>query len=383
MRIVVLASWYPTPESTAGSFVRDQVMALAEDYDMAVIAPRIRRFRERLRSRGGCPTEVDHGVLTLRPVVFPLVPFSRSGLVIAYRRAAESALQWLSAHWGNPDIIHAHVVVPAGLAGVGLASQWRVPLVITEHSGPLSMHLRSSRDVARCRGAFRASAVVIAVGPTLRDQILAIAPDARVKVVGNVVDTSFFRPPTDLGAQDEPRINVVSVGSLHPVKGIDTLLRAFSVTAAKFPTATLRIVGDGPCRSVLQRLADRLGIGPRCCFLGQVDRAHVLQELRAASVFVSSSRVETFGVAVAEAMACGVPVVVTRSGGPEHFVAPGTGLVVDPDDPDALASAITQILGGQLPLSPSLAREVVLQSFSPDVFRRTMRGIYNTLSHRS
>jgi L-malate glycosyltransferase len=165
------------------------------------------------------------------------------------------------------------------------------------------------------------------------------------------VDTAHFSPtPASVQTPVAPRPLVIGTVKVLAAKyGIDTLLRAFALLPAEHAGAplALRIVGDGPQRAELQALARQLGLGERVQFNGAVAHAEVPLRLRGFDVFVAASRLdsESFGVAVIEASACGLPVVVTRVGGLPEVVRDGeTGLIVERDDPAALAAALRRLV---------------------------------------
>ena len=121
------------------------------------------------------------------------------------------------------------------------------------------------------------------------------------------------------------------------------LLRAMSLLVDRFPKLQLYVVGDGPLRSQLEREARDLAIDARVCFAG-ID-PEVQPWLSSTDVFVLPSRSEGMGRVLQEAMASGVAVVASRVGGIPELVQDGvTGLLVDPDDPAALAQAIGVLL---------------------------------------
>jgi glycosyltransferase involved in cell wall biosynthesis len=133
-----------------------------------------------------------------------------------------------------------------------------------------------------------------------------------------------------------------SAGSLDDNKNHALLLEAVA-RGARGTTATLRIAGDGPQRNALAAQARALGVESQVSFLGWVHKPVMLRELSAANCFVLSSRYETFGVVLIEAIAAGVPVVATRCGGPEGVVTEDCGLIVEPDEVGALADAMQRI----------------------------------------
>ena len=134
---------------------------------------------------------------------------------------------------------------------------------------------------------------------------------------------------------------VLSVGRLYRRKRIDVLLRAAAMLRTRIPQLAVRIVGDGPCRDALHRLAGSLQLGSTVEWLGDVSRSRLAAEYSSASVFCMPSVQEGFGIVLLEAMAAGKPIVASRAAAiPE--VAPHAELV-QPDDAAALAAGIERL----------------------------------------
>ena len=168
-------------------------------------------------------------------------------------------------------------------------------------------------------------------------------------------------PPTTSGARtsiagDSGTKRVVGVGRMVRRKGFDTLLDAWGLLERASSTVVgqgreLVLVGDGPERGSLERQVRRSRLG-RVTFTGALDQAGVLAQLQRAEVFALPIRTrlggldpEGLGLAALEAAACGLPVVVGRSGGAPETVQPGrTGYVVEPDDPYELATRLGDLL---------------------------------------
>jgi glycosyltransferase involved in cell wall biosynthesis len=138
---------------------------------------------------------------------------------------------------------------------------------------------------------------------------------------------------------------VLYIGSLTERKGVDLLLDAFARAAAAHPTARLRIVGNGPMRTALERKARQTGFRDRIDFIGFVEPARIPAEFAGAEMFILPSREDTFGVVVVEALACGVPVICSTFAGVSGYLRDGEdAFVVDPRDADRLAGGITRLL---------------------------------------
>ncbi len=189
----------------------------------------------------------------------------------------------------------------------------------------------------------------------LRELELDTTGDGRVHTVQLGTDPYYFRPGVDTAAARE-RYGLaegrwlVSVSRLVAHKGIDTVIEALAHLDGKEKDVRYAVVGSGEGLTDLRTLVKRKKLGDRVVFLTDVPDADLPALYNLASVYVGASRraglsVEGFGIALAEAAACGVPVVAGRSGGIPEAVRHGeTGLLVDPESPDAVAEAIRTLL---------------------------------------
>jgi glycosyltransferase involved in cell wall biosynthesis len=161
-----------------------------------------------------------------------------------------------------------------------------------------------------------------------------------VRVIRNVVDTSRFRYRER--APLRPRL--VSTRNLEPYYRVDVTVQAFGLVKARYPEATLTVVGYGSEEEKLRRLADSLGTGG-IRFVGRAERPALPGLYDEHDIFVNSSVVDNQPVSVLEAFAAGLPVVSTATGDIGAMVRQGdTGLLVPPRDPSATAAAITDLL---------------------------------------
>jgi len=177
-----------------------------------------------------------------------------------------------------------------------------------------------------------------------------------------------------LGADVPPAIaprngqtRLVTVAHLVERKRHDVVLRALArLEPARRPEYL--VIGDGPCRSGLERLAAELGVADRVRFLGQLPNPEAVARAAGCDLFVMPGVEEPFGVAFVEAMAAGLPAIGSRGeGGPEDIAAAGPGMVlVEPDDPDGLASVLDRLTTDRAELARlgAAARETVAANFT-------------------
>lgn len=170
---------------------------------------------------------------------------------------------------------------------------------------------------------------------------------SKIAVTYAGVDSPFLaRSPTPARKSDD-RFSLLFCGRLngpHEQKGIDVLLKSLPLVLRHHDTV-LNIIGTGARLEQYRALADELNVSRYVNFLGLLEHDRMPAYYAQADLFVLPSRRESFGLVLAEAMACGVPVVATTAGAIPEVVEDGvTGLLVPPDDPEALAQAITSLL---------------------------------------
>jgi glycosyltransferase involved in cell wall biosynthesis len=242
-----------------------------------------------------------------------------------------------------PDAILAHYG-HAGLRMRPVAQALGVPLVVHFHGGDISSSLRNRWYRWSLLHELPHFDAMVVVGSHQRDWLLAqgAAPE-RVHLIPCGVPVDEFQ---SAGQRQPGPARFLTVSRLVPQKGLDICLQALARIAPECPGATLTIVGDGPERERLDRMAVDLGLQDRVRFTGALRSAEVRQEMQAATVFLQHSldwngQIEGFGVSVTEAAAMELPVIVSRSGGlVDQVVDSTTGFIVDQRDVAALAEAM-------------------------------------------
>jgi glycosyltransferase involved in cell wall biosynthesis len=300
VRVVVLTTSWPRTESEfAGRFVADAVERLRErGVEVDVLAPGAGYDDHGLAYGGGMAAN-----LRRRPWAAPLMLVS---MLRSLRRAARGA-----------DLVHAHWLLTAAVARFG-----GKPFVVTLHgsgsAGSFSDVELARRRPGLVRFLLRPAAAAICVSETVAAGVRAVGVEV-------VVIPNGIRVPEQVGVPAQPP-EVLYVGRLSPEKNVDTLLEAVG-------DLNLVVAGDGPLR---ERVPNALGAVPH---------AEVERLLERASVVVAPCEREGFGLAAAEAMAFGRPVVAAAGGALLELVTDDeTGLLVPPRDASALRAAVERLL---------------------------------------
>jgi glycosyltransferase involved in cell wall biosynthesis len=218
--------------------------------------------------------------------------------------------------------------------------------------------------------AVRSADGIVAVSRDLSETLirLGVKPD-KVRTIYDGVDRRLFHPGDK--AQERAILNlspeekaILFVGNLVPVKAVDVLIRASAEPMRVDSTIRLVIVGQGPLRTELKRLAQELGIVDRVRFVGPIPHAELPRWFRATDLFVLPSHSEGVPNVLLEASACGVPWVASRVGGIPEIAHLGLSRLVQPNAPVELAQAIREMLATprkDLPPGPRAREEAVAE----------------------
>jgi len=369
----VLPSFYPTPQKPLdGPFFRDHARMLKRagwEVGVAYVEPRsLRDLRiSNLRtSHFQRSAQVEDGIPTARVHGWNPAAQTFAGGWFWARMSARNAARYIREH-GRPEIIHAHNALWGGEAARLVSARHSIPFVVTEHHSHVLSGEMTPRETRTAKRVWTAANDVSSISASLA-QVVASLSGRKPKVIPNPVDTEFFTlPPDNRPNPQAPRF--VTVANLNRNKRVDFLISAFAAVLKMIPDAKLEILGDGPEKTTLVEVSEENGSSLNVEFRGAHDRAEVRSALWRSTCFVSTSRRETFGIAIAEALATGLPVIATRSGGPEEILRDGLGILVDVDDRDGLISAMScpQPLTA---VERAGRREKIVERYSPGMVAR-------------
>ncbi|TDD28993.1 glycosyltransferase [Actinomadura sp. KC06] len=347
--VAVLTPWYPTPQQKfAGAFVQAMVAATAPGCDRVTLyhtdgwplrmAPEESAAAEAAH-RSLMPVALDH-VPTVAGARLLRVPILMRGRTFA-EQAREHA-KWLGeALNGEPipaPVVHAHV----GLRGGWTALENARPdakVFVTEHASYLHQVLEQPDSRELYEQVLDRCTRFLAVTDALREQLAEAFPALahKIDVISNPISFDLTRP--------EPVTELrrwLYVGNLIERKGVGWLLEAFAKCHAEDPELTLTLVGEGPLAGQLEERAAELQVQDAVSFLGAVAPDESTRLMREHDLLVHTARWETFGVSVIEAVAAGMPVLVTRCGGPERTLAGIERLVGEMIDVEEDAESIVE-----------------------------------------
>lgn len=357
MKVLVVSTWFPSEEAPqTGTFVADDVALLAADHELTVLhlAPPSQVAEER--------TDVVDGITVVR------VPMAPSRVDHLLRVAPV-----LRRHLAAAEVLHTMALsslLPFATVRV------RVPWVHTEHwSGLIAPETVPAAMRATLPLTARALArpdVVVAVSRRLSERVSATRRGP-VAVIPNRVEPA---PPEGSRRRDDGGVRLVAVGGLVAHKGPLLAVGALAELRSRGIDASLTWLGDGPLRAEIAEAAAAAGVADRLRLDGAVPRQAVIETLRESDVFILPTRSETFGVAIAEALVAGVPVVVGARGAQSEFVSEPDGVLVTERTAAAYADAVQRVIDLNRGRGPADIGAAARERFAPSTRRQAYLDVY-------
>ena len=318
VRVVAPCPWFPFPSPLFGH------------YSKFALVPRL---------------EVRHGIAVHHPryLAVPKIGLTAAPVLMYY--GVRGAIQRMIASSGEFDLIDAHYFYPEGVAAVMLGQYFRKPVIITARGSDLNVVTQYSLPRRMIRWAAEGAAGLVTVSAALAEGLVKLGfARERVSVLRNGVDLTLFCPGDRVSSRANLGLEglvLLSVGNLIPLKGHELAIEALTF----LPGAHLLIVGDGPKRSSLEKLAKNLSVADRIAFLGSMPQDALPKIYACADVLILASRHEGWPNVLLEAMACGTPVVVSDVPGMSEIVkSPLVGRLVPERTAQSFARAVQQIV---------------------------------------
>lgn len=291
-----------------------------------------------------------------------------------------------------PDIVQVHSCMWAGVVAAKLFNEYGIPYVITEHRSRFVYNTAESRQMFRnwyfplLSEAFGNAAQIITVSKALNNRIKHYAEEKGKNIlsVSNMVDVEFFTPSPPHIKGNDKHFTFFALAIHISLKGFDTLLDAFAIVQqAKPGKVKLIIGGHGPQTEALKEQCQNLNLQGEVTFTGALNRQQVRENMQKAGAFVLPSRFEAFGVVFIEAMACGIPVIAARAGGPETFIPNHAGFVVSHSNHQELAQAMLSISDNPEQFSSDEIRKHAVENFSKRAVAQKYIEVYNNVLNTS
>jgi glycosyltransferase involved in cell wall biosynthesis len=377
MHVLILPSWYfpPGTQEIAGRMFHHLAKGLRDEgvdarilySDYSTKGP---IFKKRTFTS-------EDGVPTWRTVQF-FPPKGNAFLIRWWIQKYVSDIQAYISKEGKPDLIHAQSYLAASVCAV-LQEKTHIPFIYTERLSGFVLGSIPKHHYPFLPGCFERSAAITCVSPGLLSLMEKHAAKP-IKVIPNFYDEQIFYP--DPAVQKSSTFTWVSIGEPANVKGLDILFKAFAAVKERLVDVPMQLVLIDRIaeQEELVKLAQSLHIDQYLKWTGLITQTEIADILRKSHVLVSASRVETFGKALIEAQACGMPVVATKTDGATYIMStPQQGELAAVGSPESLMHAMGKAFVRYAEYNPETIHSLVERRFCKKTVILQWINLYKSL----
>jgi glycosyltransferase involved in cell wall biosynthesis len=376
MHILILPSWYITASNPlSGIFFKEQAESLAKYGDkVGVISIQENHIRSSFKQKKQPYSNkhfLENGINTYSIEYLTIPRFTKIKVKIKKIIFKKIFGKYIKDN-GLPDIVHVHSFM-VGEFAIWIKEKYNIPYVVTEHYSGFALNNISNKDLDKANKVFEKSNYNIAVSKNFKD-LLENKFKKSFTYLPNIVNIHFFEISDKNSEKD---FHFINIAFINKNKNQDMLIRAFTNSFAKKSHIKLTIVGDGPEYERLKGLIKKLNMENQIFLYGKASRDEVKTLLQKTDAFVLSSRYETFGIVMIEAMACGLPVIATKCGGAESIVTSNkVGLLSDINEMQ-LSKKINELYENRFNYDSKYIREYVENNFSEEIVIEKLKEIYS------
>lgn len=347
--ILFISSWFPNKNNpTLGNFVEKHVQAANLFCNASVLHVVFASLENSNRFQFDYKTENNYPVLIVYinnnykylPVIASVIRFFQ------YINAYHKGYKYLKEKHGKPDLIHANVLFPVGIIALMFANVYKIPYVFTEHWTGYMPDDPNKMDVIRKSVSIMAAqkaGMIMPVSDDLMEAMKQHGIEGNYQVVPNVIDTDLFCIDTDVERSEKFRF--IHISSLDDAqKNITGILTAIEQLSHFRNDFVLLIIGDGVADKFVD-LADKLNIlNSFVKFETKKTTKEIADYLKTSDCLLMFSNYESFSVVIAEAMACGLPVIASRAGGLANELTPKHGIIIKVGNVTALSNSMNEMM---------------------------------------
>lgn len=386
LKVLFITKWFMNRhDPQIGVFIRKHASAVSLYCDVALLCvlsdPQQKKLIE---TEEKVQYNVNTFVVYFRKFSSPFSFINAAVNFYRYLLANSTGLKKIRSRFGKHDVSHAYIMLRPALVAWWLKVFRGIPFVISEQwSGYATGKFvrKNALSKALYRSMFARADEATAVSEFLRKKMEAAGLKNKFTITPNVVE-KFEKKISPLHASAKTKI--LSVADLvDEVKNISGVIHAIGSIHRQYGSIEYHIVGHGRDEQKLISLAQSLGLLNTVIFFhGVKTNEEVFQFLYAADFLVVNSWFETFSLICIEAMSCGKPVIATRCGGPEEFITPANGILVDPGNAQQLEQAIKTMLENFRSYDPQLLKDYAAQHYGAAETGKKFREIYSRILNR-
>ena len=372
MKLFIIPSWYPTKINPAsGGFFKERAIFLKKSgIDVVVIAPILHSFRNILKYKQMNSANLNEEVLTaIINEQMNIFPKNEKLSFYSYQKRAIKLFDKAIREHGKPDMVMFNSSIWAGAALCNKLNDEKIPFIVSEHLKEFLMPKGFSKfNQKLIQKTYDSCLKIIPTSRALKKSIIKRfkVDENKISLVPNPVDEGLFmlRPPTN----NNKTISITTVALLRKEKNIDLIIKAFHEILKLGINANLNIVGDGPLKSRIINQINQLNNSHKIKLWGYLQPDQIVKVLHQTDIFIMGSSIETFGVSLIEAQACGIPAVATKCGGPNDIILKDSGILVKPNSEFELSKGLQAIIKNINFYNSKNIRRKTIERFGKNVY---------------
>ena len=218
---------------------------------------------------------------------------------------------------GKPDLLLCHFSYPVANTAAKLSKKYNIPFYVTEHSTGYFTNLFNQYQLKIIINSLNKAKKVFAVSTHLKNRLIKLKIKTEIKVIGNIIDPKIFKIKKKNRSKN---LRLIIVCELVKKKRVLDLLQILKEIKPKYKNFKLSIIGDGPEKSNLQDFIHENNLIKNVKIYGILNKRKIANFMNNSDFLISASKIETFGITIAEAISSGLPCIIYNSGGPNDFV---------------------------------------------------------------
>ena len=342
MHVLVIPTWYPNgDDKLIGIYHKEFCKELAKRKDIKVNMLYVYRqklsdaFKYIFMKKFEIIDEENYKTYMIKNLDVRRISYSFQ--MKRYVKTLEKVFKRYIKENGMPDVIHAHVTIPAGYASCKLGEKYGIPVVVTEHATYFERFLKGNDK--QYSDYVLTHSYYTTVSNYMKKRILEEYDNC--DVLPNLVDVESFM----LSREKINDLKLITVVGLRKIKRVDDIIRALKliIEDRNIKNASLTVVGDGLDANYYKEITHELNMDKYVTFTGKKTKEEIAKILNKSNIYVMSSELETFGIPGVEALASGIPVVATKCLGPEEYIDSKNGKLISIANINEMADAILDI----------------------------------------
>ena len=362
MKILFLPSWYPSKEDPIwGNYFLKQAESMSKYADVSMMYVNrvgIKQVFKFFKIKKEKPKEYKFkffktDIINLKSInIFLSYYFYKKAIYKLYKKNIKE----------KPDIIFVQSVLPAGVGALYISKKENIPFVVHEHSKTV---MQNKKHKAFFEKILKEADGYFAVGKSIKEYLLEIGR-TDTKIIPNFINTKKFDILPNKSKKD---FTIITICNFFKIKSIEVLFKALRIFLDKYKVTNvkLNIIGTGENEEFYKQTVKKLNLNKYVNFLGYVKNDDVPKKLSESNILCLSSKEETFGIPIVEAMACGLPCISTNCSGPREIINKENGILVPIDDEKKYAEAIYSMYKNSNNYSSSKIKKFVYDNYDEKV----------------